>query len=241
MGWFKRTPDSPPRKVMPPRPEEFYPTATDGDLARAFVAGDERAFETLLNRHRGLIVSTAFAIMGDAEDAQDVAQEALATAFQRMGELQEPDRVRNWLVRITRNAAIDAARRRRGPRVVSFEELRSEFDDTSRVDMIPDEGMNPREHAESAQLLSILFSTIESMPPQYREPLVLRVVNGLSYQEISDQLGVTLATTKVRIFRARDQLMVKLRERNVRLKLRGFNDSEDDDGGQRRVSGSKGN
>lgn len=226
---------------MPPRPEEFYATATDGDLARAFVAGDERAFETLLNRHRGLIVSTAFAIMGDAEDAQDVAQEALATAFQRMGELQEPDRVRNWLVRITRNAAIDAARRRRGPRVVSFEELRSEFDETSRVDMIPDEGMNPREHAESAQLLSILFSTIESMPPQYREPLVLRVVNGLSYQEISDQLGVTLATTKVRIFRARDQLMVKLRERNVRLKLRGFNDSEDDDGGQRRVSGSKGN
>lgn len=193
----------------------------DGELVGRIRAGEEAAFEELLRRHRGLVVTTAYGVTGDADDAQDVAQEVFASAARRLDQLQDPDRVRNWLVRIARNAAIEALRRRRGPVVVSLEELRSESsDDVSVIERIPDPAPCPRTQAETNQTFAILYEVMDSLPQSYREPLVLRVKNGLSYQEIADTLGLTLAATKVRIFRARDMLIVKLRERDVRLNYR---------------------
>jgi RNA polymerase sigma-70 factor (ECF subfamily) len=193
----------------------------DGEIVRRVRAGDEAAFEELLRRHRGLVVTTAYGVLGDPDDAQDVAQEVFASAAQRMDQLQEPDRVRNWLVRIARNAAIETLRRRRGPQVVSLEELRSESSEgVSLIERIPDSAPCPRTQAETSQTFAILNEVMDALPQNYREPLVLRVRNGMSYQEVADALGLTLAATKVRIFRARDMLIVKLRERDIRLNYR---------------------
>lgn len=211
--------------------EDAFAALSDSELAAQLLVRATGSYEELLRRHRGLVVSTAFGIIGDAEEAQDVAQEVFAIASQRIGQLQDRSRLRNWLASIARNTAIETLRRRRGPRVVSFEDLRRDSGELERLEGIPDGRPCPRTEAERNETFTILYQELDRLPDNYREPLLLRIMHDMPYQEIAETLSISLATAKIRIFRARDLLSVKLRERNVRLPVR--------EAGLRRLAGDR--
>src|SRR5262245_37290400 len=85
----------------------------DADLVQAARAGNPTAFRALVERHKGLVYSLAYAILGNADRSDEVAQEALVTAWRRLDEMQEPGRFRGWISGITRLIARQARHRRR--------------------------------------------------------------------------------------------------------------------------------
>src|SRR5262245_51104075 len=94
--------------------EQVSEIRSDGDLARAAQRGDKKAFVEIVARHQAMVCGIALGILGDFGASEDAGQEAFLTAWQKIGELREPESLRAWLGQIARNAALAELRRRRG-------------------------------------------------------------------------------------------------------------------------------
>src|SRR5215472_12577563 len=90
----------------------------DADLARAARRGDKRAFVEIVARHQAMVCGIALGILGDFGASEDAGQEAFLTAWRKIHELRQPDRLRSWLGQIARNAALGQLRRRQGHEVL---------------------------------------------------------------------------------------------------------------------------
>lgn len=169
---------------------------SDAELARRAVGGDRSAFGQLVERHAREAAALAYALIRDREKARDMAQEAFLEAFQALGGLREPARFRGWLAGIVRRRCIYAIRReRRAARALA---VRAEV---SRADPPGPEASLARMD-EEARLLSVL----NRLGRRYREVLVLRHLEGRSYAEIAEVLGLSAAAIEKRLTRARAML-----------------------------------
>ena len=174
----------------------------DDELVRRTVDGDLGSFERLVERHGEVVIRVARRMVGPGE-AEDVGQDALLRAFHRLGDFRGEAPFRAWLLRITHNAALDHLRRRR-PEPVDPEAVASEGD-REPAERHPAERLELRERVER------LESKLRLLPPAHRAVLVLRDVEGLSYDEISSVTDTPLGSVKGRIHRARNELIDLLR------------------------------
>lgn len=166
----------------------------DGELVSRFLAGDRTAFDALFLRHQDYVYRIALGIVGDAEDAQDVAQNAFLQAYRSMGSFRRGARFATWLYRITVNCAVDAVRSARVRRAAPLDRVSSVLADTAD---------GPEAAAERhAQDLNVR-QALAAVPVQYRDVLVLRYYGDLSLEEIAEVLGCSVAAAKVRLHRAR--------------------------------------
>jgi RNA polymerase sigma-70 factor (ECF subfamily) len=175
------------------------PADADYAYVQATLRGDLHAFEALVERHRDVVVRVAARIAG-REEAEDVSQDAFLRAFHRLGRFRADASFRAWLLQITHNAAVDHISRRR-PQPV--EEV---FEDPERA-----VARLPAERLESRERLTRLERKLRGLSPEARVALVLRDIEGLSYEEIADITQAPLGTVKVRLFRARRDLIEMLR------------------------------
>jgi RNA polymerase sigma-70 factor (ECF subfamily) len=164
--------------------------ADDADLVLAAVGGDREAFGMLYRRFARAVHGTLLARL-PPDDAEDGVQEVFLHAMKRLGELREPAAFGGWICAIARRRAIDHYRR-----LVHHEELPDETASTS----------NPSLRAEVAEALS----AIRALPEAYRETLVLRLVEGLSGQEIAAVTGLTADSVRVNLHRGFRLLREKL-------------------------------
>jgi RNA polymerase sigma-70 factor (ECF subfamily) len=174
---------------------------TDAILVRRTLSGDLGAFEALVERHRDVVFRVAARIVGRA-DADDVSQDAFLRAFHRLGRFRGAAPFRAWLLQITHNAAVDHLARRRPEPVDTNDEQADHEHAVARL---------PAERLESRERIARLESKLRGLPPDGRIALVLRDVEGLSYDEIASVTGAPLGTVKVRLFRARRELIEMLR------------------------------
>lgn len=174
----------------------------DESLIERTLQGELSAFEQLVERHRGIVFRVAARIVGP-DDAEDVSQDTFLRAFHRLSQYRGTAPFRTWLLQITQNTALNAlAWARRRPTEPAVDTLEAADADPIR------QPVTELERRERQQRLELKLSALRS---DYRSLLVLRDLEGLSYNEIADVLDMPLGSVKGRLHRARSELIELLR------------------------------
>jgi RNA polymerase sigma-70 factor (ECF subfamily) len=191
---------------------------SDWDLVVAAKNGEDHAFEILVERYRARILSLAFHITRNREDAQDVVQQSFQKAFVHLQEFQGKSTFSTWLSRIAINEALMCLRKNRVSRAVSLEELNPERDSVFSRE-ISDAGANPEETYIQREKERILSSVIDRLPPILKR-VVRLYLHDLTVEEMGQCLGVRTPTAKARLFRGRQRVRT-LFKRYVQSTRRG--------------------
>ena len=168
-------------------------------------AGDVAAFEELIEAYQKKVFNLALRMIGNADDAADLAQEAFIRIFKAISGFKEQSSFSTWVYRITTNVCLDEIRKRKNRRVISLdEELHMDDGDIKR--QVESDGPRPDEAAEREELRRIVNEAINSLPVEQRTAITLRDLNGMSYDQIAQILDCPAGTVKSRINRARQAL-----------------------------------
>ena len=176
------------------------------------VAGHDAALNDLMERHAGKLLHYLFRSLQDESDSADLAQETFLRVYRAAGRYQTTHAFSTYIYRIATNLAISELRKRKRRRLVSLTGLLSSADGQEVRDFdAPDE--RPLADAElvDAEQKRVVKRAILTLPDKYRAPLVLRDVEGKSYDEIAQILATSEGTVKSRINRARNFLRDKMR------------------------------
>ena len=177
---------------------------------RRVLEGDVNAFEDLVTEHEKGVYAIAQRMTGNAEDAADMTQETFIKAYNSLSSFRGDSKFSVWLYRIATNVCLDFLRSRSRKPTVS---LSVEDDDGEETQMdIADESQSPEQLLERGLTRDAVRRGLKSLPPDYKQILLLREIQGLSYDEISDVLDLEVGTVKSRIFRARKRLCAFLME-----------------------------
>jgi RNA polymerase sigma-70 factor (ECF subfamily) len=179
--------------------------SSDLQLIKRALQGESRAFDTLVLRYQDRLVHSLEHGLCGRDEALDAAQAAFLQAWTRLNTFRGESGFYAWLYRIARNAAI--TRRRRTPASGSLDQLH-ESNGFEPVDRHPHSA--PEDSIQRSEEVQRVRNALEQLPEDFRQPLVLREIDGLSYEEIGSILDIPLGTVRSRIFRARQELLEKL-------------------------------
>ena len=186
-------------------------TITDVMLIERAVSGDGIAFSELVNRHYEKAVRVAFGMLKDLQDAEDVAQDAFVRVHRKLEGFQGQSAFSTWLYRIVVNLSIDLMRKKKRQRRADIDDeaardaLRSEKDLWPRF-----EEHDPSVSLERRELHKQLNQAFRELPEIHRAVLVLREVQGLSYDEIAAALEIKKGTVMSRLFHARKAMQAQM-------------------------------
>src|SRR5712691_5675530 len=184
---------------------------SDGVLAQQTLAGDQRAFETLVQRYSASLFNFAYRFLGDYDRACDILQQVFLQLYLSLPTLRTGDPLKAWLFQVARNRCLDELRRKRALHFSELESLNDE-DEVSPVAALPDTGPLPEEVAERHDLQQCLQRAIQTLPPKYRAIVALRYAGQLSFAEIGQTLHIPEATAKTYFQRAKPLLRAALTE-----------------------------
>ncbi|GAA5435157.1 RNA polymerase sigma factor [Deinococcus aquaticus] len=184
----------------PASPEPVPADLVSPELLTRLVAGEEAAWFEFVQEYEGRMYGYLYRLEGNSEDALDLTQEVFYRAWRSIRTFRPGERVLPWLYQVARNTQIESHRRKQLQRF-SLEQAREDvgFEVTS-------EKRSPVQAAESADAQDRVQRALLRLPTEYREAVVLRFVEDLSYDEIAQIQGVALGTAKSRVFRAKEQL-----------------------------------
>jgi RNA polymerase sigma-70 factor (ECF subfamily) len=188
--------------------------ASDHELLERCRAGDEKAFDDLVLRHQQRAVNVAFQVLRDREDAMEVAQDAFVRIYRNVNEFRGECGFTTWLHQVVMNLARNRHRwwKRRGRHAGVSLDGAVETADGEVPRQIAAEADTPDVQTVKAEFVELLGRTIDELPRKFREVLVLRHVESMSYQQIATALGCSIGTVKSRIARAREALRERMKE-----------------------------
>jgi len=186
----------------------------DMAVIRRAQRGDERAFALIVRAYEAPIFNYVLRMVGDRALAEDLTQDVFLRVFRGLRGYSRRARFTTWLFQVAKNRVIDEMRaaERRPRSLVAIE-------DAPQLEVVD----APIEQSEA---IDLLLSEVDKLSPDLKEALLLRDIAGLSYNEISDTLEVTLATVKWRIFKAREEVQQALEEQGVGLSSLGESESK---------------
>jgi RNA polymerase sigma-70 factor, ECF subfamily len=180
-------------------------------LVQRCVAGDEIASEELVLEHHRLVLSLATHLLGDREEALDVSQEVFLRVFRTLHSFRGQSSLRTWIFRIVVNQARNRQRwwkrRHRAAQVSLDEHIRARGEV-----MLGADPSTPERALARKELAARLQAALQQLPFDQRTTIVLREIDGLSYDEIAFSLGLAVGTVKSRLTRARQALRAELRD-----------------------------
>ncbi|MCL2235523.1 MAG: sigma-70 family RNA polymerase sigma factor [Defluviitaleaceae bacterium] len=175
-----------------------YTNKTDFELTSMVAKGDHDAFGELVERYKNLVYSVVLRMISDKEEANDQAQEVFIKLYKNIDKYRDEFKFSTWVIRIATNHVIDF--RRRNKNNVEASNLEDLEQDVAIHQPSAEEVYLAKEQTKS------LADAVESLPDMYKLPIVLYHQQGMSYQEISDIVGVPISKIKNRLFRARKLL-----------------------------------
>jgi RNA polymerase sigma-70 factor, ECF subfamily len=182
-------------------------------LVQRCAAGDEAACADLVNEHQRMVVQLALNLLGDRDEALDLSQEVFLRVFRTIHRFRGQSSLRTWIYRIAVNQARNRhrfwRRRHRADQVSLDAHVAEHGDFLSGSDARPDRVLAQKE------LAARLETALDHLPFDQRTAIVLREIDGLSYEEIAYSLGVAVGTVKSRLTRARQALRAELREERI--------------------------
>lgn len=179
---------------------DLLESADDTIIAGRAADGDTAAFSVLVRRYTPMMRAYARRILSGSAEVDDVVQEAFITAWGQLPKLDDPGRVKSWLMRITSRKAIDRVRATR-PQV-----------DLEEVVLPAPELSAPARQAEARAGVAALSDALQELPAPQRECWVLREIGGYTYEEIADELGIPLSTVRGLLARARKDIIVRMEQ-----------------------------
>ncbi len=184
-------------------------------LTKMSAEGNEQAFSQLVSIYEDSVFNMAMYITKNREDALDVSQEVFLKLWRTLGSFRGDCSIKSYLMKLTKNAALDLKRRNSYRQTVSLT-VENEEGESAQVDL-PDtsEEANPQAAYLRRERIEKVRSAISELDEEYRQVIVMREMNGMSYREISDALGINEGTVKSRINRARAALKKILTDGNI--------------------------
>ncbi|HEX9445686.1 MAG TPA: sigma-70 family RNA polymerase sigma factor [Candidatus Binatia bacterium] len=176
----------------------------DGELVRRVRGGDRSAFNQLVLKYRSRVMGVAARMLDDRAEAEDLAQDVFVRVYRALGDFKGEALFSTWLYRVTANACLNRKKKRQ-------RERRLEADIGGLEPLHFDPFSNPHVLLERKQLRALLERLIQALPEEQRMVLILRDVEGLSYDEIADCLGVELGTVRSRLHRARAEVQARVK------------------------------
>ena len=180
---------------------------SDEQLLSKFLAGDERAFETLVGRYEAPLRKLAYGLVRDWALAEDVAQDAFLRAYRKAATFRGGASVKAWLYRIAINRAHDELRRIRRKAEISLEVAA-----IGGLELDESRTTSAEALVAARELERHVAMALSEMREEYRSALVLREMEGMTYREIAGLLGWPLGTVQIRVHRGRLELRSRLRE-----------------------------
>ena len=178
----------------------------DWQLVRRSQAGDQQAFRELFDRYHRQVVALAVGMTGSGDDAMDVAQETFVRAHKNLASFLGESSFYTWLYRIAVNVAIDFRRRQsRRAEVLPSEPIDETVADAERT-------IDPRREVERRELGARILQGIDELTPEHKAAIILREIEGLSYEDISKVMQCSKGTVMSRLHYARKKLQAKLRD-----------------------------
>ncbi|MEY4527081.1 MAG: polymerase sigma factor [Nitrospirota bacterium] len=180
----------------------------DAQLVARSLKQDHEAFGQLIDRHATVIVNLAYRMVGNRAEAEDLAQETFLSAFKALSTFRADSKFSTWLYRIASNKCKDWLR------VKHPGQAQQDVDVEEMLDVHVAEERTPEQLLSQQQVALELERAIQRLPPLYREAFILKHVEGLSYEEMQEILGVNGDTLKMRVYKGRVQLSRELAELN---------------------------
>ena len=189
-------------------PQDQREGPDDVQLVARSLKQDQEAFGQLIDRHAATIVNLAYRMVGNRAEAEDLAQETFLSAFKSLSTFRADAKFSTWLYRIATNKCKDWLRVKRPGQGLQ------DVDVDGVLDVHVAEDRTPERLLSQQQVALELEQAIQRLPPLYREAFVLKHVEGLSYEEMQEILGVNGDTLKMRVYKGRVQLSRELAELN---------------------------
>jgi len=179
-------------------------TPTDLDLVRGIKAGDERAFEEMVERYHARVYSLSYGVLRNAEDAEEATQDTFLTLYRKIGTFDESRKFFSWFYRVALNQAYSRARRRPRP-TVAIEDYMPKFDGTGHFTSpeAPDWAPGVEDEAAARELAARAEQFIAELPPAYRDVIWMKDVEEIPGVEIAETLEISIPAFKSRLHRAR--------------------------------------
>ena len=175
----------------------------DGEVVSAFLNGEERAFEELVDRYQGRLLNFIYRTIGDRDRAEDLVQEVFIRVYRHIGRFDRSKKFSTWIYTIASNLAKNELRNRSRNPLVLFQAIKAKFEDEDRPLQFEDTQSRPDDLFRKRHLREMVEQSVARLPVHHREVFVLRELEGKSYEEIAEITGVNLGTVKSRLNRAR--------------------------------------
>jgi len=189
------------------REEEKGSRPSDEDLIERFQNGDLYAFDLIVKRYKNQLLNFVYRFLGNAEEAEDLVQETFLRVYRNRKAYQKVAKFSTWIYTIAGNLAKTELRKRKRRKFFSISDLGYNEKDYD----ISDEAYNPEKDVDGRMKEEIIHREIEELSPKFREVILLRDVQQLSYEEISQIVNIPLGTVKSRVNRGRLKLQEKLK------------------------------
>ena len=179
---------------------------TDEMLMSRFQSGDENAYIELVNRYKDKLINFVFYFMKDEEHSEDIVQETFIRLYKKKHYYKEIAKFSTWIYTIARNLANTELRKKSRAKIMYLSQMSKHKKDYDLKSSEPELNTN----IENEFLMKEIHAAIDKLPENYKSVIILRDIQGLGYEQISNIVGVPLGTVKSRINRARLQLQVDL-------------------------------
>ena len=181
---------------------------TDEQLIARFQSGDERAYIELVNRYRDRLINFVYPFLGDFEQAEDVVQETMLKLYEKKHYYREIAKFSTWIYTIARNLANTELRKKKRRKTTYISRMTK---DDRQYD-IPAVQADLNQNLQNEFIRDRIHAAIRELPEHFKTVIILRDIQELSYDDISNIVGVPLGTVKSRINRARLQLQAELQD-----------------------------
>lgn len=183
----------------------------DAELVTRCQAGQSKAFESLVVRYRGRVYALIVNMTGNDSDAWDLSQEVFLKAWRALPKFEARSQFFTWLYRITHNVTYDWLRKRKIGNGTEFDDALGQTPAAGAV-TVPRQEVQPDHRLRNKEVGARIAEALKELSPEHRAVMLLKEVDGLSYQEIAETVGCTMGTVMSRLFYARKRLQTLLRD-----------------------------
>ena len=176
----------------------------DSGVVSAFLEGESRAFDELVNRYQNRLLNFVYRTTGDRERAEDLVQEVFVRVYRHIHRFDRSRKFSTWIYTIASNLAKNELRNRSRNPLVLFQTIRRNWEDDDRPLQFEDPASRPDDLYRKRHLREVVGDAVEKLPPHHRNVFVLRELEGKSYEEISEITSCNPGTVKSRLNRARN-------------------------------------
>ena len=180
---------------------------TDEQLMSLFQGGDENAYIVLVNRYKDKLINFIFHYLKDSESAEDVVQETMIKLYQKKHYYKEIAKFSTWLYTIAKNLANTELRKIKNRKTT----LLSQFSKDDKTYEIPNKDLEIGQEVQTDVVNKIIMDAVNQLSEKFKSVIILRDIQEIAYEDISEIIGVPIGTVKSRINRARLQLQVELK------------------------------